>query len=83
MFNEMIDEIKEETVKILIPCKSWKSPERERVAEETAASHPEMIHQSAKTRTSKKRWTKIGRNDLCPCGSGKSIKTAVEEKHKV
>lgn len=69
MFNDMTYSIKVDTVKYLYHVKIEKKPERERVAKETATNQD--------TTTKKepiKKEKKIGRNDPCPCGSGKKYK---------
>jgi preprotein translocase subunit SecA len=70
MFNEMIYNIKVDTVRYLFHVQLEKAPERERVVKETAANHGD---ESAKQEPVKKE-KKAGRNDLCPCGSGKKYK---------
>ncbi|MBA1333995.1 MAG: Protein translocase subunit SecA [Firmicutes bacterium] len=68
MFHEMIKTIKEDTIKYLYHVQLEQIPVRERVAQPVEASHGE---------TPKKPVTKgekVGRNDPCPCGSGKKYK---------
>lgn len=68
MFHEMIKTIKEDTIKYLYHVQLEQIPVRERVAQPVEASHGD---------TPKKPVTKgekVGRNDLCPCGSGKKYK---------
>lgn len=72
IFEEMIQNIQEETVKALyhvrlVPNKEIK---RERVAEPIATNH-EDTSLGAKPIVKKE---KVGRNDPCPCGSGKKYK---------
>ncbi|MEG2935052.1 MAG: preprotein translocase subunit SecA [Clostridium sp.] len=69
MFAEMIDNIKEETVKYLFHVKIEKAPEREQVAEITSTNEDT----SAKKEPVKKQ-SKPNRNDACPCGSGRKYK---------
>lgn len=69
MFAEMIDNIKEETVKYLFHVKLEKAPEREQVAEITSTNEDT----SAK-KEPKKKQSKPNRNDACPCGSGRKYK---------
>ena len=73
IFEEMIQNIQEETVKALyhvrlVPNKEIK---RERVAEPVATNH-EDTSLGAKPIVKKE---KVGRNDACPCGSGKKYKS--------
>ncbi|MBL4932658.1 preprotein translocase subunit SecA [Clostridium paridis] len=72
MFDEMIENIKLETVRMLFHVRVEKAPERERVAEVTGASHGGEEEEAKKQPVKKEK--KVGRNDLCPCGSGKKYK---------
>lgn len=71
MFEEMIYNIKVDTIKYLFHVQIQKAPERERVAEETATNYDgdESIAKEPVVREQK-----VGRNDPCPCGSGKKYK---------
>ncbi len=72
MFDQMIDDIKEDTVRqILTVVPARKSEERVQVAEPTVASHGAT---PIKRKPVVKQEKKIGRNDRCPCGSGKKYK---------
>ena len=74
MFDEMINNIKIDTVRYLFHVKvEAEKPQRERVAQETGASHG-GDSQEVKKKPVKKE-PKVGRNDLCPCGSGKKYKS--------
>ena len=72
MFEEMIEGIKIDTLKFLFHIQIQKPVERERVAEETSASlggeEGEAKNQTVRNEP------KVGRNDACPCGSGKKYK---------
>ena len=70
MFNEMIKNIQEETLKYLYHVQPTEHMERERVAKVTGSSHG---NEKPKQKTVVKG-KKIGRNDPCPCGSGKKYK---------
>lgn len=72
MFEEMIEGIKLETVKFLFHVRVERPVEREKVAEETSASHGEDDKGLKKEPVRNDH--KFGRNDLCPCGSGKKYK---------
>ncbi|WP_196001131.1 preprotein translocase subunit SecA [Clostridium sp. 1001271B_151109_B4] len=72
MFEEMIEGIKLETVKFLFHVRVERPVEREKVAEETSASHGEDDKSLKKEPV--RNDNKVGRNDLCPCGSGKKYK---------
>ncbi len=70
MFEEMVFNIKEDTIKYLYRVQAEKKIERERVAEATSASHgSEDVKKEPR-----KVADKTGRNDDCPCGSGKKYK---------
>lgn len=74
MFEEMIHNIKIDTVKLIYHVKvEAQVPQRERVAKETSANHGEQVTSGKKQPI--KREPKIGRNDECPCGSGKKYKS--------
>ena len=66
MFEEMINGIKIDTVKFLFHIQVQKTVERERVAEETSASHGGDDSDVKKQPV--RNEPKVGRNDLCPCG---------------
>ena len=78
MFDEMIAGIREETVKILLLAPFRKpaagqvqeAPKREQVAKPTATSSDGTVAPA----TIKRQGKKVGRNDPCPCGSGKKYK---------
>ena len=71
MFDAMVESIREETIRLLftIQVNNGQAPERERVAEPTQTSGDGSL-----ANTPKKAGKKIGRNDPCPCGSGKKYK---------
>ncbi|SEF39544.1 preprotein translocase subunit SecA [Caloramator fervidus] len=69
MFDEMIYSIKEDTLRLLFRVKPENKVERERVAEPVSTNYDE----SSKKQPIKKG-EKIGRNEPCPCGSGKKYK---------
>ena len=73
MFDAMVASIREDTVRMLFTVQVRKEapPEREQVAKPTVASHGDQAAKSSPTTVRKK---KVGRNDPCPCGSGKKYK---------
>ena len=73
MFNEMIESINADTVKYIMNVKirTNESLERKQVAKETSTSR--KSDDSPKQKPIVKA-EKIGRNDPCPCGSGKKYK---------
>ena len=70
MFNEMTASIREDTVRMILHVKIEQKVEREEVAKVTGTNRDE----SAKRGPVKRESAKIGRNDPCPCGSGKKYK---------
>ncbi|WP_024613259.1 preprotein translocase subunit SecA [Clostridium sp. Ade.TY] len=76
MFDEMIEAIKIDTVKYLFHVQMEKAPEeRERVAKETQAVHAGGGEgESSKKREPVRKEVTVGRNEPCPCGSGKKFK---------
>lgn len=70
MFDAMVESIREETIRLLftIQVNNGEAPKRERVAE------PAATPGDGSTSGTKKAGKKIGRNDPCPCGSGKKYK---------
>ena len=72
MFDNMSEEIKEDTVRgVLSVVPAAASGERRQVATVTGVG---ANAKSKASRTPIKKATKIGRNDPCPCGSGKKYK---------
>jgi preprotein translocase subunit SecA len=69
MFDEMIYNIKIDTVKYLFHVQIERAPEREKVAVETSTSSDDSLPKQPV-----KKDKKVGRNDLCSCGSGKKYK---------
>ena len=71
MFEQLIDSITLETVRRLYRVHITSKIERKQTANPTSASHgsDEPVNKTVK-RTEKK----VGRNDLCPCGSGRKYK---------
>lgn len=68
MFDEMIRSIQEDTIRIIYHAHVEHLPEREKVAEPTNAVHGDGPAKPVV------KGEKIGRNDPCPCGSGKKYK---------
>ena len=71
MFEEMSRLIQEDTVRRLYFTVVAKPVERKQVAEPVAASHG---GDDSARKAPKKVAEKVGRNDPCPCGSGKKYK---------
>ena len=70
MFEEMVNSIKADTVKMLYHAKTDAELKREQVAEPVTASHGD----DSLKKQPVKNDDKIGRNDPCPCGSGLKYK---------
>ena len=72
MFDAMVDSIREETIRLLFTIQikqDEEAPKRERVA------NPEPTPgDGSLENTPRKVENKVGRNDPCPCGSGKKYK---------
>jgi preprotein translocase subunit SecA len=73
MFDLMVDSIREETIRILFTIQvdpEKNAPKRERVMDpEEMVGGDDSIKQAPRKNTGK-----VGRNDPCPCGSGKKYK---------
>ena len=67
MFNAMIDEIRQETVRILFRAEVVTKPEEKKDLMVSSSSGPAK-------REPARAEEKVGRNDPCPCGSGKKYK---------
>ena len=71
MFEEMSHLIQEDTVRRLYFTVVAKPVERKQVAEPTSATHGNA---EPEKKAPKRAEAKVGRNDPCPCGSGKKYK---------
>ena len=69
MFEEMTESIREETVKALMHVRIEQKVDREQVAKETGTNKDDSANAPVQRKTEK-----VGRNDPCPCGSGKKYK---------
>ena len=70
MFDEMTQNIKEETVRLLFHVRVEQKVEREQVAKVTGTNKDDTLQKGSV----KRQDTKIYPNDPCPCGSGKKYK---------
>ncbi|HWT75696.1 MAG TPA: preprotein translocase subunit SecA [Mobilitalea sp.] len=70
MFDNMIDSIREDTIKALMHVRIEQKVEREQVAKVTGTNRDDSVANAPVKRTSKK----IQPNDPCPCGSGRKYK---------
>ena len=80
MFEEMISAIQEETVRRLYSVRIQRNEEIKR--ERVASGMTENVGGDGTVKKQPKKVVKIGRNDLCPCGSGlKWKKCTCKEYH--
>ena len=70
MFDEMINSIQEDTVRLLYHVRIEQKVEREQVAKVTGTNKDDTATRAPQKREAKK----IYPNDPCPCGSGKKYK---------
>ena len=71
MYEEMLGNIREDVIKVILRVQPTSKVERKQVTKVTGASG------AGDGRAERKpvvKGEKIGRNDLCPCGSGKKYK---------
>ncbi|MDO5041503.1 MAG: preprotein translocase subunit SecA [Peptoniphilus sp.] len=76
MFEEMNEYIKEDTVKMLFHVVNPEKMKRVRVSKEIETVNPD----DGKKKPFVRKTKKIGRNDPCPCGSGKKYKNCCGRK---
>ncbi|MBR6476912.1 MAG: SEC-C domain-containing protein, partial [Lachnospiraceae bacterium] len=76
MFDEMTQNIREETVRILLHAKVEQKVEREQVAKVTGTNKDDTVARAPKMRQA----AKVYPNDPCPCGSGKKYKQCCGRK---
>ena len=70
MFDEMVDQIRQDTVRYLFGITIEKQPtERKQIVDVDTIEAP-----TDEPKQPVVKETKVGRNDLCPCGSGKKYK---------
>ncbi|MED9904158.1 MAG: preprotein translocase subunit SecA [Lachnospiraceae bacterium] len=70
MFDEMTENIRKDTVRLLLRVKIEQKVEREQVAKVTGTNKDDSGPRAPKKREN----TKVYPNDPCPCGSGKKYK---------
>ena len=76
MFEEMINSIQEDTVRLLFHVRVEQKVEREQVAKVTGTNKDETAQGAPKRRAA----AKVYPNDPCPCGSGKKYKQCCGRK---
>ena len=69
LFDEMLETIDKEITTYLLKAEIRQNLEREEVEKPTSTND-----KSSDTKKTPRKVTKVGRNDLCPCGSGKKYK---------
>ena len=74
MFEEMTSSISEDTVKMLMRVRPQEKLQRKQVARITGASGADADNIGGRPQPVVKKEKKVGRNDPCPCGSGKKYK---------
>ena len=79
MFNEMLESIQQDTVRLLFHVRVEQKVEREQVAKVTGTNKDESGPRKPVQRAERK----IYPNDPCPCGSGKKYKQCCGRKNKV
>jgi preprotein translocase subunit SecA len=72
MFQMMVEEIKHDVVRYLYHVQVTAPPQARAVARPRQATAPQPAGQPARTKQVSS--AKVGRNDPCPCGSGKKYK---------
>ncbi len=76
MFDNMIANIQEDTIRLLFHVRIEQKVEREQVAKVTGTNRDESLQKGPKKRES----AKVYPNDPCPCGSGKKYKQCCGRK---
>ncbi|MBI3303755.1 MAG: SEC-C domain-containing protein, partial [Deltaproteobacteria bacterium] len=79
MFEEMTGKIQEDVVQKLFTVQIARQEDVERIAprrrpQQVMMSHGRQVQQQAQPVTVRRDGVKVGRNDPCPCGSGKKYK---------
>ncbi len=76
MFDEMTQNIREETVRLLFHVRVEQKVEREQVAKVTGTNKDDSLAKAPV----KREVAKVYPNDPCPCGSGKKFKQCCGRK---
>ncbi|MBM7645026.1 preprotein translocase subunit SecA [Scopulibacillus daqui] len=74
MFEEMVASIEEEVVNYLMKAEIEGNIQREKVAEGQAVNPQDEEQPKKKKKSPIVKLNRVGRNDPCPCGSGKKYK---------
>ena len=79
MFEDMVGAIEYEVTRIFMKAEIRQNVQREQVSQGTAHQKTEMPKKIViLARKQPIHVNKVGRNDPCPCGSGKNIRTVME-----
>ena len=70
MFNRLIERIEDDVTRYILRAEIRQNLQREEVAKPTATNSGK----EEKKRPVTRKIEKVGRNDECPCGSGKKYK---------
>ena len=75
MFDAMVEDIRDKTARMILSV-TVKTPEikRVQVANPISEGFDNGLKSQKKVTVAKKKDAEVGRNDLCPCGSGKKYK---------
>jgi preprotein translocase subunit SecA len=68
LFDQLLDQIEHDVTIFLLKAEIRQKIERQQVEKPVATNHQE------ETKQQPKKTTKVGRNEPCPCGSGKKYK---------
>lgn len=85
MFLDMVDRFKEESLSLLLRIRPMREEEIERLEEERRRKQEKLKlshgeEEAHKPQTYRRQGKKVGRNDPCPCGSGKKYKKCCGRK---
>ena len=81
LFDLMMQAIEEDTSKYILKSVIQVDEQVEREKQQILARHNTyLLKMAKKAKTTYCKGEKIGRNDPCPCGSGKNIKIAMVKK---
>lgn len=74
MFQEMVRGIQEDTLRYLFRIQIKSTPQRKQKIMQMSYSHGTRQDNDRKSQPIRRKGKKVGRNDPCPCGSGKKYK---------
>ncbi len=84
MFDAMVDSIREDTSRMLLTMeiRAERPLERTQVAKPTSESGASEAGGDGSVKAQPRKVKKVGRNELCPCGSGMKVKKCTCEEYK-